>query len=291
VSNENSADGGPAVPDHTAVRVALWRALHVEADPAPHVLEDTVGLRLVDPGPDWRERGDMDPQGTRQFRAGIVARARYVEDLVLRELAEHGVDQYVLLGAGLDTFVQRHPELGDRLRVFEVEQPATQEWKRRRLEALGFGVPQQLRLVPVDFESGASWWDGLAAGGFDAGRPAVVSSTGVSMYLSKEANAETLRQLAALAPGSTVAMTFQLPGELLDPEVRAGRERAEAGARAAGTPFLSFYAPEEIVGLARECGFTEVGHISADDWNALYFAHRPDGMRTPQGEELLLARV
>src|SRR5512135_1377928 len=141
----------PAAPDSTAVRVALWRALHVEVDAPPHVLEDTIGLRLAAPEEGWRQRGDMHPEGTRMFRASIVARARFIEDLVAEQLAR-GVDQYVLLGAGLDTFAQRRPELASRLRVFEIDQPGTQAWKRQRLVELGYGIPDRLNLVvPVDF--------------------------------------------------------------------------------------------------------------------------------------------
>ena len=151
--------------------------------------------------------------------------------------------QYVILGAGLDTFAQRRPEIASRLRVFEVDQPGPQAWKRQRLIELGFGIPEWLRLVPVDFEAGGSWWERLAAAGFDAGQPAVVASTGVSMYLTKDANAATLRQLASLAPGSTLAMTFLLPLELLDAEDRPGLQMSAKGARAAGTPFISFFAP------------------------------------------------
>src|SRR6201999_234493 len=99
---------------------ALWRALHVEADPPPHVLEDTVGLQLVAPDPSWRKRGDMSPF-TRPFRASILARARFIEDLIIERSAQ-GVGQYVILGAGLDTFAQRRPELASRLLVFEIDQ-------------------------------------------------------------------------------------------------------------------------------------------------------------------------
>lgn len=194
-----------AAPDSTAVRVALWRAIHVQVDPLPHVLEDEIGLRLVAPDEDWRSRPDMDPHATRQFRASIVARSRFIEDLVV-EQAGDGVDQYVILGAGLDTFAQRRPEIASRLTVFEIDKPDPQAWKRERLIELGFGIPEWLRFVPVDFEAGDAWWQRLA----DAGRPALVASTGVSMYLTKDAIAATLRQAAALASGSTFAVTFLL---------------------------------------------------------------------------------
>jgi methyltransferase (TIGR00027 family) len=153
----------------TAVRVALWRAMHVQVDPLPHVLEDEIGLRLAAPDDGWRNRPDMDPAGTSRFRAAIVARARFIEDLVT-EQADQGVAQYVILGAGLDTFAQRRPEIASRLRVFEVDQPGPQARKRQRLIEMGFGVPEWLRLVPVDFEAGGSWWEELAAAGFDPDR-------------------------------------------------------------------------------------------------------------------------
>jgi methyltransferase (TIGR00027 family) len=272
----------------SAVRVALWRAMNVQLDPPPHVLEDEVGLRVAAPDDGWRRRPDMDPDGTRWFRAGIVARARFVEDLVA-EQADRGVTQYVILGAGLDTFAQRRPEVASRLRVFEVDQAAPQAWKRRRLVELGLGVPEWLRLVPVDFEGGGSWWDQLVTAGFDPGRPAVVVSTGVTLYLSKEANAATLRQIATLAPGSTLAMTFLVPGELVEDVLRPGFEVAEQGARAAGTPFVSFYRPDDMTALALQAGFSAARHVSSALLNERYFAERTDGLRTARGEELLVA--
>ncbi|MEW9583964.1 class I SAM-dependent methyltransferase [Paraburkholderia sp. DGU8] len=282
-------DRQDAAPDSTAARVALWRALHAEADARPLVFEDRIGLQLLAPGDGWRSRGDMDPQFTRPFRASIVARARFIEDLVV-EQAGRGLTQYVILGAGLDSFVQRRREIASRLTVFEVDQPGPQAWKRQRLVELGFGVPDGLRFVPVDFEAGQNWRDGLAIAGFDDSKPAIVVSTGVSMYLSQEANAATLRQIAELAPGSTLAMTFLLPLQMADPEVRPGLEMAEKGARASGTPFLSFFTPQQILALAHQAGFREARHVSAADLAQRYFVGRTDGLRPPNNaEELLVA--
>ena len=277
-----------AEPDQTAVRVALWRAMHTLVDPPPHVLKDEIGLRLIDPPGDWRDRGDMHPDGTRTFRASIVARSRFTEDLVI-EQAGRGVAQYVLLGAGLDTFVQRRPEVAAGLQVFEIDQPGAQAWKLQRLAALGYGVPDRLHLVGDDFETEGSWWRKLTAAGFDPARPAVVASLGVSMYLTRAANLATLRQLAALAPGSTLVMTFQPPLDLLEPAERTGRGYAERGARASGTPFLSFFSPDGILELAREAGFAQVRHVPATELNQRYFGGRDDGLRTSSGEELLVA--
>jgi len=189
-------------PDSTAVRVALWRAMHVQVDPSPHVLEDEIGLQLAAPDGGWRRRPDMDSHATSRARATIVARARFIEDLVV-EQAGHGVSRYAILGAGLDTFAQRRPEVASGLRIFEVDQPGAQAWKRLGLIELGFGIPEWLRLVPVDFEAGWSWCERLTTAGFDAGQPAVVASTGVTVYLTRDAIAATLRQIAALAPCSS----------------------------------------------------------------------------------------
>jgi methyltransferase (TIGR00027 family) len=282
------ADEQVAEPDHTAVRVALWRAMHARVDAPPHVLEDEIGLRLASPEDGWQERPDMDPVFTGGFRASIVARARFIEDLVA-ERAGQGTGQYILLGAGLDTFAQRRPDLASRLVVFEVDQPGTQAWKRQRLIDLGYGVPDWLRLVPVDFEEGASWQEEVKKAGFDPTRPAVVASTGVSMYLTREANQATLRDLAKLAPGSTVAMTFLLPLDLVDERDRQGWIMSQNGARSSGTPFISFFTPEEFLDLARSAGFSDVRHVSGRDLNDRYFAGRPDGLRMSTGEDFMIA--
>ncbi|PMS16693.1 SAM-dependent methyltransferase [Trinickia dabaoshanensis] len=286
-----SKDNADIGPESTAARVALWRALHATIDPPPHVLDDTIGLQLLAPSPNWPQRGDMDPTFTRPFRASIVARARFIEDLVIDRAAQ-GQTQYVILGAGLDSFAQRHPGLASQMTVFEVDQPAPQQWKRRRLTELGLGTPDWLRFVAVDFEAGDSWRHALTAAGFDAGKPAVVVSTGVSMYLTDEANRAALREVAALARGSVLAMTFLLPLELADPDVRSALEMAARGASASGTPFISFFTPAQMLALAKEAGFSNAHHVSADELTQRYFTGRTDGLRPPgNAEELLIATV
>lgn len=274
-------------PDSSAVRTALWRAMHVQIDDPPHLIDDEIGLALASPDEGWRERPDMHPLGTRPYRAAIVARTRYVEDL----LVEEGIGQYILLGAGLDTFVQRHPELADRVTVFEIDQPGPQEWKRRRLEALGYGVAEWPRLIPVDFEADEDWWTALVDAGFDTHARALVSSSGVSMYITKAATAATLRRLAGLAPGSMVVMTFMLPFELLDEADRPGLEAAARGAQMSGTPWISFYAPEEMIAVARDAGFVDVRSVSTADLADRYLRGRTDGLTAAGGEAILVART
>jgi methyltransferase (TIGR00027 family) len=272
-------------PDNTAVRTALWRALHVQADAKPHILEDEIGLKLIAPPEDWQERPDM--KFTKRLRASIVARARFIEDLII-EQSKQGISQYVILGAGLDTFAERRPDIASKLQIYEIDQPGTLKWKQQQLIELGFGVPKYLHFVPVDFET-SSWCEQLLKSGFDRNKPAVVACTGVSLYLTKEAIISTLTQIAKLAPGSTLAMTFYLPIELLDEEDKPMQEIAEKGARAAGTPFVSFFTPNEILALAREAGFKEARTISTKDMEQLYFKDRSDNLLPASGEIFLLA--
>lgn len=274
-------------PDSSAVRVALWRAMHVKIDPPP-ILNDDIGLKLINPDESWQQRPDMHPQGTSGYRASIVGRARFIEDLVLEQLS-HGVDQYVILGAGLDTFAQRKPELASKLKIFEVDRPGTQEWKRNRLIELGFGVPEHLHFVPVNFEEGESWFLKLIENGFDPKKPAIITSTGVSMYLTKEANLQTLREIALFASGSTLALTFILTLDLIEPSERPQHQMVYEHARAAGTPFLSFFTPSEIMALALKAGFKNSRHVSREDIIERYFKGRADGLQPSSGEEFLIA--
>jgi methyltransferase (TIGR00027 family) len=170
-----------------------------------------------------------------------------------------------------------------------VDQPGTQTWKKQRLIELGLGIPKWLQFVPIDFEAGGSWLEQLKIAGFDAGRPAVVASTGVTQYLTKEAIMATLRHAATLAPGSTLAMTFLLPLQLTEHGKRDEVKAAEKGARASGTPFISFFTPEQMLAMAREAGFRETRHVSSAELNRRYFANRTDGFRLPTGEEFLIA--
>lgn len=287
MSAHSSSDPKAVVPEHTAVRVALWRALHVELDPPPHVLTDEVGAKLVAEA-NWRSRPDMNPEFSKGMRASIVGRARFIEDLVEEQVAK-GVTQYVILGAGLDTFAQRRPEIASRLRIFEVDQPGPQAWKQKRLTEMGYTTPEWLHFVPVDFEAGQSWWDELLKAGFDPVQPTVVVSTGVSMYLTRETNLATLRQMATLAPGSTFAMTFMLALDLLPPKERASMEFVMKRAGESGTPFLSLFTPPEMLALAKEAGFEKARYVSAHDLFQRYFASRTDGLNAGTAEAFLVA--
>ena len=269
--------------DSTAVRTAMWRALHVLIDKPPHVLDDTLGLQIAGVDNDgWRKRPDMDPERTRSNRASIVARARAAEDVV----TDSGAQQYVVLGAGLDTFAQRN---NGAAHVFEVDAPATQAWKRERLDELGLLDPGRLRLVPVDFEAGESWLGKVVAAGLDPATPTVVSMLGVTMYLTREAISATLRTAAPLAARSVMVFSYSRPVEMAPPEIRPILEGAAKGAAASGHPWLTLLAPHEAASLARDAGFGDVRTVTSADLHNRYFADRPDGLSPIGGEDLVIA--
>ena len=260
----------------------LWRALHVLIDEPPHVLEDTLGLQIAGVDDTWRSRPDMDPERTRANRSSIVARARATEDTVISS----GATQYVVLGAGLDTFAQRHK---GTVRVFEVDAPTTQAWKQKRLRELGLLVSPQLELVPVDFEGGQSWLDKVVDAGLNPAIPTVVSMLGVTMYLTHEAISATLRAAASLATGSVMIFSYSPPIEMAPPEIRPILKGAAKGAAASGHPWLSLFAPDEAAGLARDAGFHDVQVLTSTDLHRRYFAHRRDGLSPVGGEDLVIA--
>lgn len=274
-------------PDNTAVRTALWRALHVLTDAEPHIIEDTIGLQLIAPDNGWQERPDM--KYTKRLRASIVARARFIEDLIIEE-SKKGISQYVILGAGLDTFAQRRQDTASTLHIFEIDQHDTLLWKQQRLIETGFHIPDNLHFVPVDFEKD-NWYEQLLKAGFDKNKPAVIACTGVTLYLTKEAITSTLKQIASFERGSTLAMTFYLPIDLLDDEDKPVQEMAIKGAREAGTPFVSFFTSDEILSLAKEAGFKEAKTISTKDMEQLYFINRTDNLVPASGEVFLAATV
>ncbi len=276
-----------AEPDNTALRTALWRALHLLADEEPYIIEDEVGLELIKPDKDWQERPDM--KYTKRLRASIVARARFIEDLAKEEI-DNGIQQYVLLGSGLDTFAQRNAEIISSINIYEIDQPDTLNWKENKLIENGYGVPKYLHFVPVDFET-SSWWKELLKKGFDVQQKSLISCTGVTLYLTKEAIIQTLKEMTLLASGSTIAIAFYLPIELLNEEDRPMQEMAGKGAEKSGTPFISFFTYKEVEKLAEEVGLKDIQTISTKDMTEMYFKNRTDNLVPASGEYFLVAKI
>ena len=260
----------------TAYRVAMRRAAHQVLD-SPCILEDPIAIPLLGPHFALDREQEMSPI-SRAFRAFMAARSRYAEDR-LAEAVAAGVRQYVVLGAGLDTFAYRCPFPG--LRVFEVDFPPTQEDKRALLGRAGIAVPLDLRFVPLDFETKALA-DGLREAGFDSGARAFFGWLGVVPYLSREAFRASLKTIAQLIPGSGVCFDYALAPETLKPERRRVFEALAARVAAAGEPFRLFFTPEELADQLREAGFARVENADSRQLNARYFDGRADGLRLPE---------
>jgi len=249
------------------------------------ILKQRSIRKLIDPTDDWQQRPDM--RFTQRLRASVVARSRFIEDLII-EQNKRGIGQYVILGAGLDTFAFRRSDIASKLQIYEIDQPDTLAWKQQRLIETGFEIPQYLHFVPVNFEV-SSWWEQLLIAGFDSSKTTVIVSTGVTLYLTKEAIIATLKKIAGVASGSTLAMAFYLPIELLDEEDKSMQEIAEKGAKASGTPFVSFFSPDDIVKMSKNAGLKHSRTISTKDMEQLYFSGRTDNLIPASGEVFLLA--
>jgi methyltransferase (TIGR00027 family) len=265
----------------TAVNVAAIRAVHLLRDGEPKVLRDDYALALTG----WSEEqalsyADRSRELLPSMYTTWICRARFAEDRLALARAR-GVSQYVVLGAGLDSFALRHAErLGD-LVVYEVDDPPMQAWKRWRLRQLDVSAPPGLRFVPCDFEQ-QRVGDALMVAGFDADAAAFVSWLGVTQYLTRPAIAETLRWAGGLAGGSEILAAYLVPS--------AEVERAKPLFAARGTPFETFLEPSDMDALLTEVGLG-AEHVSPEYLDAVYFRDRDDGLRAPTGERLVLGLV
>jgi methyltransferase (TIGR00027 family) len=203
---------------------------------------------------------------------------------------ERGVRQYVVLGAGLDTFAYRNPHGGRGLKVFEVDHPATQRWKRAQLAAVGIPLPPSLTFAPVDFET-QDLSQQLRAAGFDTGQPAFFSLLGVVIYLTEAAAMQSFGFVSRCAPGSEIVFEFSLPATRLSDTARAYREMAMARVAAIGEPWISFFEPAPLAGQLRTLGFSGVDMLEPPDANREYFAGRIDGLRIGASGYMTAARV
>jgi methyltransferase (TIGR00027 family) len=255
---------------------AAARSLYRE-DPQPWVLEDSFALGLAGhAGMSMLDliRARLSRDQLMAFSRWVCVRSRVVEDLVQRALSQ-GVQQYVILGAGLDSFAYRRVDLLDRLRVFEVDHHATQRWKRQRLEQLSIPMPKNLVFAPVDFES-ESLVDRLVASGFQADAPAVFSWIGVTMYLTTDAIRKTLRAVASCGKGSRMALTYNQPTSTLDALSRTITDTLAETIGQAGEPFISLFTPEAAQALMSEEGFRDIQDYGADEARRDYFQGRED---------------
>jgi len=259
----------------TAQRVAIRRAAHQLLD-EPTVLHDPLALQII--GSEAAEALRSNPKEhhafSRAFRAFMAARSRYAEDELAGAFAQ-GVRQYVVLGAGLDTFAYRNPHPG--LRVFEVDHSATQAWKREQLQAANIAIPESLTFVTIDFDR-QTLADGLGHPGFNASAPAFFSWLGVTPYLSREACMSTLSFIAKMPAGSGVVFDFVVDRRLLNPGQRMALDALSKRVAHYGEPFQLFFDPAKLQDELKSLGFHRTDFVQGRELNARYFKDRADGL-------------
>ena len=294
-------EGKPSV---TAMLMAMYRAAHLLWDDPPKIFEDMYALRLSGCDSEAALRAQLDQidaQGARStspdfaltlrryLTATVVMRSRYLEDAVDQALGR-GVSQYVILGAGLDSFAYRRSDLARVLRVFEVDHPASQVWKRTRLQQAGIELPPNLSLVPVDFEK-RSLIDSLRMCGYRTDAPGLFSWLGVTMFLTSDAIFSTLRTIAALPPGTEIIFQYSVPKEVVDEEAQQMLAVMMSQAASHDEPLQSFFKPEQLRKQVCDLGFAEVSDLGADEARERYFRGRPDDLRPLGSQHFMRARV
>jgi methyltransferase (TIGR00027 family) len=277
----------------TAETVAVSRALHLLIDGDPKILEDPLAAALLSAERAAALAGPLDVFQTRElrgFRALFLVRQRYVED-ELAKATTQGIAQYVILGAGLDSFAFRRADLMQSLNVYEVDHSFVQQWKRRRLSDLGMEIPDRLEFIPVDFES-QTLAEGLAGTSFRRDAPAFFSWLGVTQYLTEDAVLDTLRSVASTAAaGSQIVFQIILPRSMLSAEARDIVAAASRHAARRGEYWQTFLEPEALEERLREIGFTDVSRLDAAGASDRYLQGRTDGLWLPSVFELITATV
>jgi methyltransferase (TIGR00027 family) len=276
----------------TSEAAAVHRAVHLLLDDEPKILFDPVAQRIVEMPRDIDLNAKAGEPGFRQVRSRLVMRSRYAEDCLADAVAQRGIRQYIILGAGLDTFAFRQLSWARSIQIFEVDHPATQSDKRKRLEAAGLLAPANLRFVPVDFES-TSPSDALSGDGFDFGAPTFCSWLGVSYYLTEEAIDRTLETVHQLPAGSEIVFEYAIALELLSREEQEQIAADEAGKKAMDIrePTLSRFTPAQLEVKLRRIGFSQAVEFSTEDAHERYFQGRRDGLSADPSFHLVRAIV
>jgi methyltransferase (TIGR00027 family) len=279
-------------PSRTAWRVAVRRAVHQVLD-RPVVFSDPLAGRLIGAASDEALLASVGERestnASRALRAFIAVRSRFAEDRLAQAVAA-GVDRYIVLGAGLDTFGCRDSWPAGLREVIEIDHPATQAWKRERLLAAGVTMPAALRLLPVNFES-QTLAEALREASIPLDRPAFVSWLGVTPYLDRAAVDATLRDVASLPAGTGLAFDYAVDPVTLPPVLRAAFDALARRVEAAGEPFRTFFDPPQLAADLRAFGFTRVEDLDGVAINARYFGGRADGLHVGEAGHLAYASV
>jgi methyltransferase (TIGR00027 family) len=267
----------------------MRRASHQLLD-HPRVLDDPLALRII--GPEAADRLARDREwnehsASRPMRAFFAVRSRLAEDELARAIAR-GVSQYVILGAGLDTYAYRHRS--PDLKVFEVDHPTTQAWKREQLDAAGIAIPESVTFVPVDLEA-EILADRLGGSGLDVTRPAFFAWLGVVPYLTADAVRSTLTFIASCPSGTSVAFDYVIASDLLTPAQRAVCHALARRVEAVGEPWRTSFDPSELQRELLSMGFSRATDVDAEAINARYFNNRADGLRVGALARVMVADV
>ncbi|MAG33139.1 MAG: SAM-dependent methyltransferase [Deltaproteobacteria bacterium] len=275
-------------PSETALHTAAARAAHHRFDPEPHLLEDTAAADLLGPGAEGLMKlyQDDGPWVLVENRIFVPLRTRYVEDR-LHIAHREGARQYVVLGAGLDSFAFRQPMALQDIEVFEIDHPSTQSWKMARIEELGWIVPENVHFIECDFEKGPVSV-ALRETEFDPSVRSVLCWMGVVYYLTKETVANTLADLATLlADGSEVVLDYMRPWEELSPRYLELRDTMAKYLDGAGEPQISRYRRDELLRVIHDAGYA---HAHTEDRQSLFERYiRPIHSAVPLSERFGLA--
>jgi methyltransferase (TIGR00027 family) len=276
----------------TAIHAAIQRAAHQVLDDAPRILDDPVAVGLVPGSTEDAIRNaaaDLQTPAMKLARSVYVFRSRFTEDS-LRGAVEEGIRQYIVLGAGFDTFAYRQPSWAESVRIIEVDHPAMQDFKKHQLAADRIRLPSNVRFCPVDFESG-SLEVALTAAGFDQKKPAFFSWLGVTQYLTLNAIRAILRFVGGLAQRTQISIAVVLPDPALPEQERKFASLAAEGSAAVGEPWLSRFDPADMAAHLAELGYKDCFHLAPREAQDRYFAGRRDGLRAPVIEQMLVATV
>ena len=275
----------------TAEGCAVLRALHQITAAEPRILDDPISPRLVDPdGASYKRLSEFLerlPTANRLRLTHYLLRSRYAEDC-LAEAFTRGLRRYVILGAGLDTFAYRQPDWASDLRIFEIDHPATQQWKRRRLADANIPIPENATFVPVDFEK-TTVKAALPEAGLDPNAPAFFSMLGVSQFLTEQALDETLDMVRATGQSSEIVFSFVPPDDVLPADEAALTMQFAQRFAEIGEPWLTRPLPDQLRQKILKMGFNTALHLSPEDADHLYFRSRQDGLRACCMEQMMRA--
>lgn len=289
ILNRPEHESDNAGPKPSAQRVATLRAAHQLLD-RPLVLQDPLALKILDSRDEAALRADPgqynDPL-SKSLRTALVVRSRLAED-ECEKAFQNGVRQYVILGAGLDTYAYRASH--QTVRVFEVDLPATQQWKRACLCAAGIQIPDTVAYVPTNFEHG-TLAQSLAQAGFRQDQATFFSWLGVTMYLEEESIMDCLRFIASCASGSAVVFDYLVIPSLQNPMERMVLELVSAKVAERGEPWKTHFDPEPLADALRQLGFGQANNLSPQQLNDRYLSTRSDGLRMGGSSRLMHAIV